>query len=82
MCAFAVLYEPGLTVWSLQIWRNVESLQKGGELMDLASNLSQLFEDLFKKQVDICASHMGTCELSPCVHTLWKEIKIKGLGYR
>lgn len=34
-----------------QIWKNVASLQKGGEVMELVSNLSQLFEDLFQKQV-------------------------------
>ena len=55
----------GLIDWSLQIWRNVESLQKGGELMELAANLSQLFEDLFKKQVHIFVSHMDTCDVRP-----------------
>lgn len=35
----------------VQIWKNVASLQKGGEVMELVSNLSQLFEDLFQKQV-------------------------------
>ncbi|XP_073390005.1 methyl-CpG-binding domain-containing protein 9 isoform X3 [Physcomitrium patens] len=34
-----------------QIWRNVESLQKGGDVMQLASDLSQIFEELLQKQV-------------------------------
>ncbi|KAG0577270.1 hypothetical protein KC19_5G143600 [Ceratodon purpureus] len=34
-----------------QIWRNVELLHKSGDVLELATTLSRLFEDLLQKQV-------------------------------